>query len=75
MYEFKDFSSFALISVDSVPKILRFQSKKRFSPIIDIPITSDVNPVELRNWLKEILPEDENARFTTTDALIDIAKI
>ncbi len=74
-YEFKDMVSFAIISIEDIPSMVRFVPKKKLATQFEVPLTPDVNPQELKNWLLTQLPEDENARFTTTDAIIRMTRL
>ena len=70
VYEFKDYESFSILSLEGIPSVVRFVPNKKLAPVFDIPLTPDVNPQELRNWLALQLPEDTTATLRTSDAII-----
>lgn len=69
-YALRDFESFAVIEMEGVPLYLRFFPKKRLSPLLEIPLTELVDIAELRSFLSERLPENEDSHFSHTDTLI-----
>jgi hypothetical protein len=54
---------------------LRITPRKKLSTIIDITLTQDVNPVELKNWLAERLEEEKDVKFSNSDALIHVMRL
>lgn len=59
-HQWRDFSSFALLTVNNIMYLELFFVKK-FSPPIQIPVnTENININDLYNFLVNILPENEN---------------
>lgn len=75
VYELKEIEKFAVISIANVPSFIRLFPRKRLSPVIDIPLSHDVNPVELKNFLAEHVEEDKNATLSNSDALIHAMRL
>lgn len=75
VYELKEMEKFAIISIANVPSFLRLFPRKRLSPVVDIPLSHDVNPVELKNFLAEHVEEDKNATLSNSDALIHAMRL
>jgi hypothetical protein len=75
VYEFSALTHFSLISVGDVPTYLRLTPRKKLSTIIDIPLTSDVNPTELRNYLSEHIEHDKDAILSNSDAIIHAMRL
>lgn len=75
IYELKEIEKFAIISVENIPSFLRLTPRKRLSPVIDIPFSEDVNPVDIRDFLAGYIEEDKNAVLSNSDALIHAMKL
>lgn len=75
VYGLQDMEKFALISIAGTPSFLRFFPRKKLSPIIDIPLSHDVNPIELKNFLSGYIEEDRDATFSNSDALIHAMRL
>ena len=60
-YEYSQIASFAILYDQEIAKMLRFSVKKWITSLIDIPITQDVNPAELRNILLKNISENPAA--------------
>jgi len=74
-YEFSSLQSFAIVYAGDIAASLRILPKKKLSIPIDIPLTQDVNPVELKSYLVERLEEEENVKFWSSDALINAMRL
>ncbi|MBS9784196.1 hypothetical protein KGV55_02490 [Candidatus Gracilibacteria bacterium] len=75
VYEFRDYVYFAIIAKAKNQKIIRLVPNSKLGTVIDIPLSSDVNPIELREWLATQLDENPDMKLSKTDKLIDIAKL
>lgn len=73
-YGWEMFSSFAIITLWE-KKILKIFTNKKLSPPFDIPLSPEVNPLELRNFLSQFLIENPNANIGKWDGLADLTKI
>ncbi len=74
-FDYNSIEKFALIAIGWVPTFLRLTVKKRIGSSIDIPLTQDVNPVELKNILLKYLTEDTNATLSNSDAIIHAMRL
>lgn len=74
-YEYSQISSFAILYDQQVAKMLRFSVKKWIATLIDIPLTQEVNPAELRSILLENIPENPDAEFTRSDRMIQAMRL
>lgn len=75
IYEFKDFVYFGMISKNANEKMLRFVPRSKLATFLDIPVTQDVNPIELREWLSTQLEENPNLKMTQADKIIQMTKL
>jgi hypothetical protein len=75
IYEMRNIDTFAIISVANTPTYLRISQKKRFSPKLDIPLTTEVDAYEIREFLLQYLTEDTDAQFSNSDAIIHAMKL
>lgn len=69
-YFFSDMESFALIRIDNIPSILRIKQTKTLAPLIDIPLSPEIDTGVLQDFLLQHVAEDKNAKFTNADAFI-----
>lgn len=74
-YEYSQITSFAILYDQKVAKMLRFSVKKWITSLIDIPLTQDVNPAELRNLLLQNITENPDAEFTRSDRMIQAMRL
>lgn len=74
-YEYAKISKFAVLYDDGVARILRLTMKKWITAVIDIPLTPDVNPIELRSILSEVIVEDTEAEFSGSDKIIQAMRL
>jgi hypothetical protein len=74
-YDYSKISSFAVIFDGNIARMLRLALKKGIAPMIDIPLTQDVNPAELKNFLLSYMTENPNAEFTKSDRMIQAMKL
>ena len=75
MYDFGSIDKFALISIGGIPSFLRLNLKKRIGSSIDVPLTGEVNPLALKEFLLNYLEEDATAKFSNSDALIQAMRL
>ena len=66
---------FTMLSSDGNYVMLRLFIKKWITPIIDIPLTPEVESVVLKDFLSEILPYDADADWTRTDKIINSMRL
>jgi type IV secretory pathway VirB3-like protein len=69
-YEMKGIETFSIIRSGNIPLYLRIRPRKKLSPVVDIPLTQDVNPNTLREWLSGYVTEDKDATLSNSDVLI-----
>jgi hypothetical protein len=74
-YDYSQFSRFAMVSRDNVPAFVRLYPVRKLSPLIDIPLSSEVSPVELRSYLATVMEEEHNNSISNADALIHAMKL
>ncbi len=75
IYEMEKIDRFTLLSNDGNYVMLRLFIKKWIASIIDIPLTTEVDSVSLRDFLSEILPYDANADWTRADKIISTMRL
>lgn len=69
-YPYADMLYFSLVYEEGIPRLLRLGMKKWITTLIDIPLTSDVNPQVLRSFLLGYLEESDKTEFSKTDKVI-----
>jgi len=74
-YDFSSLSSFSIVYVEDRALYLRITPRKKLSTVIDIPLNTDVNAIELRSYLSGQLEEEKNAQFSNSDALIHVMRL
>ncbi len=74
-FSYDNIQKFSILSHEGTPILLRLYLKKAFSPLIDIPFTTDVPVYELKEFLLQYLEYDDTATFTKSDHLINIMKL
>jgi hypothetical protein len=74
-YDYSQFSKFAMISIADVPTFVRLYPVRKLSPLIDIPLSSEVSPTELRSYLTTVMEEEHNNSISNADALIHAMKL
>ena len=72
-YTWENFSHFSIVDIGN-RKILKLFPLKKFSPVFEIPLNSDINSAELYNFLKNFLEEKEGNN-SSLDAITEITKI
>lgn len=70
IYEMDKIDRFTLLSNDGNYVMLRLFIKNGIAPIIDIPLTAEVDSAWLKDFLSSILSYDANADWTRTDKII-----
>lgn len=74
-YPYAVLDTFAIIAVANIPRYLRIYQKKKIWSSIDIPLSNDVNPQALREYLLSYLTEEVTAKFSNSDALIHAMRL
>lgn len=74
-YDYSQFSRFAMISIADVPTFIRLYPVRKLSPLIDIPLSPEVSPVDLRAYLATVMEEEHNNTISNADALIHAMKL
>ncbi len=74
-YEYVSFSRFALIHVSDSQSFIRLFPIRKLAPMIDIPLSNEVNSSELRNYLSNVMEEEHDNTLSNADALIHAMKL
>lgn len=74
-YEYQKISEFSILYHDKVPVYVRFHFRKWLIPQIDVRLTQDVNPQELREYLLQFIAENENEELTSVDYIMDAMRL
>lgn len=74
-YDYSSLTSFAIVYIEDRALYLRITPRKKLATVLDIPLTQDVNPVELKSYLAERLEEEKDVKFSNTDALIHVMRL
>lgn len=74
-YFWWDFSQFSVVVSEWHAVFLRLIPKRKIATVLTIPFSVEVNVLELREFLLNILPEDTNNELTGVDALLFASKI
>jgi hypothetical protein len=74
-YPYAQIASFAILYDQGIARMLRCAMRKGITQIVDIPLTSDVNPAELKKYLQAFVEENTNAEFTKSDRMIQAMKL
>lgn len=74
-YDYSSYSRFSMISIADVPSFIRLYPNKKLSPLIDIPLSPDLDFVGLRSFLASVMEEDKNTNISSSDALIHAMKL
>lgn len=74
-YDYTQFSRFAMISIADVPTFIRLYPIRKLAPLIDIPLSHDIDPVSLRTYLSSLIEEERNNTISNADALIHAMKL
>lgn len=74
-YDQNTIEKFALIAIGGIPTYLRLTLRKKIWMNVDIPLTQDVNPVELKKYLLEYFEEDTQASLSNSDAIIHAMRL
>lgn len=75
IYEMDKIDRFALLSQEGNYVMLRLFIKKWINPIIDIPLTWEIDGGELKDFLSWVLAYDAEADWTRTDKLINTMRL
>ena len=74
-FDYPSIESFSLIAVGWIPTYLRIKLRKKIGAPIDIPLTQDVNPVALKNFIVSYIEEDATAVLSNSDAIIHAMRL
>jgi len=74
-YEYASYRQFSMISVWGTPSFIRLFPIKKLSPLIDIPLSSEVDNISLRSYLASVMEENKNNTLSNADALIHAMKL
>ncbi len=74
-YEYSKIANFAILYDGVTAVLLRLNMKKWIAAIIDIPLTQDVNPTELKNTLLTYIEENTNAELSSSDKIIQAMRL
>ena len=74
-YDYSQFSRFAMVSISGVPTFVRLYPVRKLSPLIDIPLSPEVSPTDLRSYLASVMEEEHNNTISNADALIHAMKL
>lgn len=75
IYEMDKIDRFTLLSNEGNYVMLRLFIKNGISPIIDIPLTAEVDSTGLKDFLSGILTYDADADWTRTDKIIHTMRL
>lgn len=71
-FDYSAIQSFSIVYIEDRPMYLRITPRKKLSTVLDIPLTQEVNAVELKTYLAGHLEEQKDVKFSNTDALIHV---
>lgn len=74
-YEYGSYSRFAIVTISNTPAFIRLYPIRKLAPLIDIPLSPEVDAVELRSYLASIMEEEHNNTISSADALIHAMKL
>lgn len=74
-YDYGSLAKYAIVYVGEQPLYLRLTPHKKLSTIVDVPLTEDVDSVELRAYLGSHLEEEKDVKFSNSDALIHVMRL
>lgn len=74
-YEYSSFSKFSIVSISNIPSFIRLYPIRKMAIMIDIPLSSEVNSSELKNYLSSIMEEEHDNTLSNADALIHVMKL
>ena len=64
-----------MVSIADVPAFIRLYPIRKMAPLIDIPLSAEVSPVDLRSYLATVMEEERNNTISNADALIHAMKL
>lgn len=74
-YSYTSLRAFSIVYIETQAVYLRLIPEKKLSTMIDIPLTYEVDVIELKNFLLTQLTEEKDAKFTNSDALIHVMRL
>ena len=74
-FEYSAYSRFAIISIANVPSFIRLYPIRKLAPLIDIPLSHEIDSVAVQNFLSGIMEEEHNNTASNADALIHAMKL
>lgn len=73
-YEWNNFDSFGIFYVWNL-QIVRLISKNKIANVFDIPLSPEIDKIELANFLSNFVTENKNMKANNLDNLARIIKI
>lgn len=70
-----NYARFSIVSIGDIPTFIRLYPTKKVAALIDIPLSSEVNTMDLRKFLQSVMEEDLNNSISNADALIHAMKL
>ncbi len=74
-YDYMAFSRFAMVTISDIPTFIRLYPNRKLAPLIDIPLSSEIDNWELRKYLSQYMLEEYNNTISNADALIHAMKL
>ena len=74
-YDYGKIESFGYVYQNSTPLFLRLHLKSKTLRMVDVPLTQDVNPAEMRAYLGGFLPESEQSELSFTERMIQLFRL
>jgi hypothetical protein len=74
-FEYSAYSRFAIVSIADIPSFIRLYPIRKLAPIIDIPLSHDIDSAPIRSFLSEIMEEEHNNTASNADTLIHAMKL
>lgn len=59
----------------NVPSFIRLYPIRKLAPLIDIPLSHEIDPVAIRNFLSSIMEEEHDNTASNADTLIHAMKL
>lgn len=74
-YEYTAYSRFAIVSLAGNPTFIRLYPIRKLAPIIDIPLSHEVDIESLHKYLVTVMEEEQNNSATHADTFIHAMKL
>ncbi len=75
VYEYGSYSRFAIVSLSGNPAFIRLYPIRKLAPIIDIPLSHDVDIDWLHDYLATVMEEEHDNSATHADTFIHAMKL